>query len=313
MTNQERADAENFNPLANEAYRKMVFDAMQRFWGDTTVFRRTPAFRNWIRSMVEQYTGFPMNTQHLRNHNAEWILSNLSSSLLAPPHDKAFADAHLVPLLPIRPTREGLKAVLRASNTRGFAAYTVPIDARVELLKKRVDFLTYRQPESFFLFLMNAIGDPACWSEELRIFVGTRQGAAPAGPPVVDLTSEPRAPPRRPQYTRIDPSDVVFRQPIAELAAALPHIAGDPAPFQKTDELEVIGETSTHRCPISMKPIEVPVRGRNCKHARCFDLATFMRFVQEQQRHWKCPLCPEEVQPTELVISEHAFLTSAAS
>jgi hypothetical protein len=44
------------------------------------------------------------------------------------------------------------------------------------------------------------------------------------------------------------------------------------------------------RCPISLAQIRIPSRGRNCRHARCFDLETYIKFCDGRNR-WNCPVC----------------------
>jgi hypothetical protein len=43
-------------------------------------------------------------------------------------------------------------------------------------------------------------------------------------------------------------------------------------------------------CPLSISRIEIPAKGVNCDHTRCFDLETFLQF-SEQSWTWQCPLC----------------------
>ena len=45
-------------------------------------------------------------------------------------------------------------------------------------------------------------------------------------------------------------------------------------------------------CPISMSPMDVPVRGRMCRHFQCFDLFNFILSNSfPSGRRWKCPCC----------------------
>ena len=49
-------------------------------------------------------------------------------------------------------------------------------------------------------------------------------------------------------------------------------------------------------CPISgANRIEVPCRGRLCKHAQCFDLKSFLRHAIDTGM-WNCPVCGEGLQ-----------------
>lgn len=41
--------------------------------------------------------------------------------------------------------------------------------------------------------------------------------------------------------------------------------------------------------------IDIPARGRKCIHGQCFDLKTFLSFMNVQKvRQWKCPVCNRE-------------------
>jgi len=45
-------------------------------------------------------------------------------------------------------------------------------------------------------------------------------------------------------------------------------------------------------CPISMKAMEIPVRGKNCRHFQCFELFNFISSNSfPSGRRWKCPCC----------------------
>lgn len=58
-------------------------------------------------------------------------------------------------------------------------------------------------------------------------------------------------------------------------------------------------------CPISMKPIEVPVRGKNCKHMQCFDLNSFLGSNSfPSGRRWRCICCDALVSVYDLVRCE---------
>lgn len=137
-----------------------------------------------------------------------------------------------------------------------------------------------------------------------RILLDRIQRWSPPARATVDLTSpEPRVV-TRPRYWQVHPSDEIFSAPLGDVTASIPLVRDEPVPFAKSDELEVVSETHSNRCPISMKPILTPVRGKNCKHTGCFDLASFLLLAQ-QQKSWKCPLCAEEAEaPHGLVISE---------
>ncbi|KAL0076053.1 MIZ/SP-RING zinc finger-domain-containing protein [Phycomyces blakesleeanus] len=54
------------------------------------------------------------------------------------------------------------------------------------------------------------------------------------------------------------------------------------------------------RCPISFVRIELPVKGINCQHPDCFDLASYLA-TNSNNLKWKCPHCNKYAPPTELL------------
>ena len=54
--------------------------------------------------------------------------------------------------------------------------------------------------------------------------------------------------------------------------------------------------------PMSGKLLKHPGRGRNCKHAQCFDLLEFLKIATSTQM-WACPVCRTPTYPEDLVSS----------
>lgn len=62
--------------------------------------------------------------------------------------------------------------------------------------------------------------------------------------------------------------------------------------------------------PISLDKIcEIPVRGQDCKHAECFDLAIFLASRTPEKSYlpcdvdvWKCPICAADVRPHRMFV-----------
>jgi hypothetical protein len=49
-------------------------------------------------------------------------------------------------------------------------------------------------------------------------------------------------------------------------------------------------------CPISMTLMDIPVRGKNCRHLQCFELKNFIESNSfPSGRRWKCPCCDDFV------------------
>ncbi|KAJ3441318.1 zinc finger miz domain-containing protein [Anaeramoeba flamelloides] len=54
-------------------------------------------------------------------------------------------------------------------------------------------------------------------------------------------------------------------------------------------------------CPISKKPINVPVRTLKCKHRQCFDLIQYAKYA-ERTKNWRCPICKIPIKFSDLVV-----------
>lgn len=47
--------------------------------------------------------------------------------------------------------------------------------------------------------------------------------------------------------------------------------------------------------PYTWKIINLPVRGKFCRHAQCFDLKTHLTFMEiVKNRNWRCPICQRD-------------------
>lgn len=56
-------------------------------------------------------------------------------------------------------------------------------------------------------------------------------------------------------------------------------------------------------CPISGKLMKYPGKGKNCRHAQCFDLIKYMKFCT-QFRKWSCPICHQDTPFYDLIFSK---------
>ncbi|TPP65432.1 putative sumo ligase [Fasciola gigantica] len=54
-------------------------------------------------------------------------------------------------------------------------------------------------------------------------------------------------------------------------------------------------------CPLSKCRIEVPVRGRDCRHIQCYDATTYL-IINERKPSWNCPVCDRKVYYEDLII-----------
>jgi hypothetical protein len=56
-------------------------------------------------------------------------------------------------------------------------------------------------------------------------------------------------------------------------------------------------------CPMSMKEIQVPVRGKNCKHLQCFDLFNYLKTNSViSGSRWRCGLCEDFIPIKDLIV-----------
>jgi len=58
-------------------------------------------------------------------------------------------------------------------------------------------------------------------------------------------------------------------------------------------------------CPISHMRIEVPARGKACRHVQCFDLSAYLISNQKMSvlaKRWQCAVCNCTVKPSDLVV-----------
>ena len=104
----------------------------------------------------------------------------------------------------------------------------------------------------------------------------------------------------------------------AEMVRRLTSRADRPGTSDADDELIVSTRTVTVgvRCPLSFRPMEVPVRGRSCLHLDCFDFDNFMGSrrrpalgLPPQDDAYKCPHCGRPARPEHLLVD--GFLKAA--
>lgn len=79
--------------------------------------------------------------------------------------------------------------------------------------------------------------------------------------------------------------------------------SGDQGEIGVDEGIEIEGSIMSLQCPLSLSRIEEPVKGKQCKHARCFDLSSFL-YLSAQSWVWQCPICDRPISPHELQIDE---------
>jgi MIZ/SP-RING zinc finger len=95
------------------------------------------------------------------------------------------------------------------------------------------------------------------------------------------------------------------------LSSFLPRIPGDAEDIdlcalsfgsRYADDVCAMGSSPSPLCPISRIPIGDAVRGRECKHAQCFDSRSFLALAAVSNI-WECPVCGCTIYPENLVRS----------
>ncbi|KAH7691250.1 E3 SUMO-protein ligase PIAS3, partial [Aphelenchoides avenae] len=108
----------------------------------------------------------------------------------------------------------------------------------------------------------------------------------PTGPPITIVESAQMM-----QNIRTDPGKRISREQGTQVVRE----------FFTCGELSVEYKQVSLVCPNSSKRIVDPVRGVNCTHLECFDLAAYLE-VQVSQPYWQCPRCQQRVEADDLRI-----------
>ncbi|KAJ3006152.1 Zinc finger MIZ domain-containing protein 1, partial [Thoreauomyces humboldtii] len=69
------------------------------------------------------------------------------------------------------------------------------------------------------------------------------------------------------------------------------------------DGVEVGDQIVSLVCPVGLKRIVVPGKGRECRHVQCFDLETFTKMSAKTPK-WKCCVCNDAIEKSDLMVSE---------
>ncbi|KAJ3385034.1 hypothetical protein HDU84_002486 [Entophlyctis sp. JEL0112] len=80
----------------------------------------------------------------------------------------------------------------------------------------------------------------------------------------------------------------------ADSKARREHIQGD-------GDIELVDTTVSFLCPLTLRRMHIPGRGRRCLHLQCFDLEAFLEFNNRAKAEWKCIVCAKRLSCKELV------------
>jgi len=62
--------------------------------------------------------------------------------------------------------------------------------------------------------------------------------------------------------------------------------------FSGDDDIMTSQMSVSIKCPLSLKRLSIPARGKTCTHLGCFDLETFLNFQRDAKNaSWKCIVC----------------------
>lgn len=65
-------------------------------------------------------------------------------------------------------------------------------------------------------------------------------------------------------------------------------------------KLPIVFDIKCSICPISLTPIKVGVKGKDCKHSQIMDAESFLRMATSLNS-WKCPICFQHLPPEDLI------------
>lgn len=71
-------------------------------------------------------------------------------------------------------------------------------------------------------------------------------------------------------------------------------------------DIEQMSVTMSLKCPITMKRIKIPARGKECKHPQCFDLAAYFE-INKDRSNWQCPICKRPAAMESLEIDQYVL------
>jgi len=73
------------------------------------------------------------------------------------------------------------------------------------------------------------------------------------------------------------------------------------------DEVECAEQKISLSDPLFLSRINIPARGRFCRHETCFDLVAFLEYTQNQAKNMSCPHCNQAILLEELGVSERTL------
>ncbi|KAJ3061025.1 hypothetical protein HDU98_003054 [Podochytrium sp. JEL0797] len=89
---------------------------------------------------------------------------------------------------------------------------------------------------------------------------------------------------------------------VLESCARAPHAStSTSANAPSNDDICVGDSVVSFTCPLSLKRVQHPARGKNCKHKQAFDAKIFLAF-NENKDSWKCIVCNHHIDQSDLLL-----------
>ncbi|KAJ3070583.1 hypothetical protein HDU98_006366 [Podochytrium sp. JEL0797] len=89
---------------------------------------------------------------------------------------------------------------------------------------------------------------------------------------------------------------------LLESCARAPRTSATASPNTPTnDDISVGDSVVSFICPLSLKRVKHPARGRKCKHKQAFDAEIFLAF-NENEDTWKCVVCNHQIDQSDLLL-----------
>ena len=74
--------------------------------------------------------------------------------------------------------------------------------------------------------------------------------------------------------------------------------------FNNDSDIQEISLKVSMKCPLSQGKMNVPVRGKLCKHLQCFDLGTYLQMNKNHPK-FNCPVCSKSAVYEDLFVDSY--------
>ncbi|KAJ3042316.1 hypothetical protein HK097_002075 [Rhizophlyctis rosea] len=186
-------------------------------------------------------------------------------------------DIRLVPASGNGGVHLNIMPALEADTVNGPGSLEITLDMQEESLI-----------QGFAMICLRRLASEPQDSSSYSVLPSIRRMSNPVTSP--GLQPEPRAQKRPP------PAPARSTRPSVSSTATATNVEDD-------EEIEIVDQIVTLTCPLSLTRIRIPAKGMRCKHVQCFDAETFLQIYMSSPI-WKCGVCNNVIQKTDLTISE---------